>query len=111
MHPLISFTHPFWVDLVTAPTHTTGPNCQLDGDAQISHCLLVHPCPVALSRYSHPVIATAGGDASEFVLALNVASTSFGVYMDEYMVHSVFRAYFDEEAAAQVRHPTTCRSA
>lgn len=44
-------------------------------------------------RYPRSIITTAGGDAAEFMLALQVLNVNFGVPMNQYVVSSIFRNY------------------
>ena len=41
---------------------------------------------------SQGIVATVGGDAAEFILALTIAQ-QFGIYLDEYVVAGLFRSY------------------
>lgn len=38
-------------------------------------------------------MATVGGDAAEFILALNIAYTYYHVYLDDFVIDGLFRSY------------------
>jgi hypothetical protein len=44
-------------------------------------------------RYPRNIITTAGGDAAEFMLGLQVLNVNFGLPMNQYVVSTIFRNY------------------
>ena len=103
--------------------HTTGPNCWVTGTPQLvlsswfpgfstltsvptldqvrNHVgvpVFMNMTEIHFScidgRYAGPVVGTVGGDAAEFILALNVARLK-GVFLDGYVVEGLFRSYVE----------------